>query len=192
MAARNLLYVTIPTYHLLPYLPQSVSIVAVRTDGGSTYERMDAQHFSPNLGLKLFTLNIEAWISYHIAYNILFNTADIVYKAAVYCCPRFLYITILGSAIGCRRIYLIRNSLHTDLQYCCLLQSLIFVYYHTRRRHYWQYLTYQSYHIAYNILFTILLFMYITILGGAIGWWRIYLCRNSLHTDGRMDGRTTV
>jgi hypothetical protein len=22
----------------------------------------DAQHFSPNLGLKLFTLNIEAWI----------------------------------------------------------------------------------------------------------------------------------
>jgi hypothetical protein len=34
----------------------------------------------------------------------LFNTADIVYKAAVYCCPRFLYITILGSAIGCRWI----------------------------------------------------------------------------------------
>ncbi len=46
-----------------------------------------------------------------------------------------------------------------------------------------------SYHIAYNILFTILLFMYITILGGAIGWWRIYLGRNSLHTDGR---QTTV
>ena len=47
-----------------------------------------------------------------------------------------------------------------------------------------------SYHIAYNILFTILLFMYITILGGAIGWWRIYLRRNSLHTDGQMDGWT--
>jgi len=25
------------------------------------HERMDAQHFSPNLGLKLFTSNIEAW-----------------------------------------------------------------------------------------------------------------------------------
>jgi hypothetical protein len=46
-----------------------------------------------------------------------------------------------------------------------------------------------SHHIAYNILFTILLFMYITILSGTIGWWRIYLGRNSLHTDGR---RTTI
>jgi hypothetical protein len=47
-----------------------------------------------------------------------------------------------------------------------------------------------SYYIAYNILFTILLFMYITILGGTIGWWRIYLHRNSLHTDGGTDGWT--
>jgi hypothetical protein len=47
-----------------------------------------------------------------------------------------------------------------------------------------------SYHIAYNILFTILMFMYIAILGGAIGWWRIYLCRNSLHTDGGTVGWT--
>jgi hypothetical protein len=35
--------------------------VNARTDGGGV-TRMDAQHFSPNLGLKLFTLNIEAWI----------------------------------------------------------------------------------------------------------------------------------
>ncbi len=48
------------TYHLLPYLPQSESIVAVRTDRESTHERMDAQHFFPNLGLKLFTFNIKA------------------------------------------------------------------------------------------------------------------------------------
>jgi hypothetical protein len=39
-------------------------------------------------------------------------------------------------------------------------------------------------------LFTILLFMYITILGGAIGWWRIYLRRNSLHTDEGTEGWT--
>jgi hypothetical protein len=54
-----------------------------------------------------------------------------------------------------------------------------------------------SYHIVYNILFTILLFIVfnvvldicITILGSAIGWWRIYLRRNSLHTDGGTDGQ---
>jgi hypothetical protein len=32
--------------------------VNARTEGGMT----DAQHFSPNLGLKLFTSNIKAWI----------------------------------------------------------------------------------------------------------------------------------
>ncbi len=32
-----------------------------RTDGGRD-TRTDAQHFSPNLGLKLFTSNIKAWI----------------------------------------------------------------------------------------------------------------------------------
>jgi hypothetical protein len=36
--------------------------VNARTDGGRD-TRTDAQHFSPNLGLKLFTSNIEAWIS---------------------------------------------------------------------------------------------------------------------------------
>ncbi len=36
--------------------------VKARIEGGTT----DAQHFSPNLGLKLFPSNIKAWICFSV------------------------------------------------------------------------------------------------------------------------------